>query len=57
MTDVEYSQDGSYFVVSTTGAYGGAASNTGTIGCDVVARFENNSTPTSPADLDGVHRW
>ena len=48
MTDVEYSRDGTYFVVSTTGAYGGtAASNAGTSGCDVVARFEDNSTATS----------
>ena len=49
MTDVEYSQDGTFFVVSTTGAYGGAAaSNAGTSGCDVVARFEDSTTPTSP---------
>ncbi len=49
MTDVEYSPDGTYFVVSTTGAYGGAsASNAGTSGCDVVARFEDNQTATSP---------
>jgi hypothetical protein len=50
MTDVEYSQDGSYFIVSTTGAYGGSGSNQGTSGCDVVSRFESNGTggPTSP---------
>ncbi len=48
MTDVEYSPDGTYFVVSTTGAYGGAAAtNAGTSGCDVVTRFEDNATPTS----------
>ncbi len=50
MTDVEYSTDGSYFVVSTTGAYGGAgASNAGTSGCDVVARFEDEAAPSSTA--------
>ena len=48
MTDVEYSRDGTYFVVSTTGAYGGqAASNAGTSGCDVVTRFEDNATASS----------
>jgi PKD repeat protein len=50
MTDVEYSPDGSYFVVSTTGAYGGATgSNNGTIGCDVVARFDASANTLSPA--------
>ena len=48
MTDVEYSRDGTYFVVSTTGAYGGqAASNAGTSGCDVVTRFKDNATASS----------
>jgi hypothetical protein len=48
MTDVEYSRDGTFFVVSTTGAYGGAAaSNAGTSGCDVVTRFDDNATPGS----------
>ena len=48
MTDVEYAPNGRYFVVSTTGAYGGsAASYAGTSGCDVVTRFEDSSTPTS----------
>ena len=44
MTDVEYSPDGSYFIVSTTGAWGGSQSNSGTIGCDGVFRFESSGT-------------
>ena len=44
MTDVEYSPDGSFFVVSTAGAWGGTPSTTGDSGCDVVARFESSST-------------
>ncbi len=48
MTDVEYAPNGTFFVVSTTGAYGGAAaSNAGTSGCDVVARFEDDTTARS----------
>ena len=50
MTDVEYATDGSYFIVSTTGAYGGlTASMAGTSGCDGVARFESASTSPTGA--------
>jgi PKD repeat protein len=45
LTDVEYSPNGAFFVVTTAGAYGGSAgSNAGTSGCDVVARFETGGT-------------
>jgi hypothetical protein len=48
MTDVSYSPDGTFFVVSTTGAYGGfTGSTTVTSGCDVVARFDSNGVGTS----------
>ncbi len=48
MTDVAFSPNGNFFVVSTTGAFGGAAaSGSATTGCDVVARFETNASGTS----------
>ena len=47
-----------YFIVSTTGAYGGGTgSNNGTAGCDVVVRFEAGTTHLAdPGHLVGVHR-
>ncbi|MET0997075.1 MAG: PKD domain-containing protein [Marmoricola sp.] len=47
MTDVEYSPNGSFFIVSTTAAWGGMSSAYGGNGCDVVARFESGSTSSS----------
>ncbi len=47
MTDVEYSPNGQFFVVSTTAAWGGMSSATGGNGCDVVARFESSSTSSA----------
>ncbi len=44
MRDVEFSTDGNYFVVVTTGgAYGG---NDQTVGCDQATRFETNASGT-----------
>jgi PKD repeat protein len=42
--DVQYAPNGSYFIISTTGGYGGTVSNSTQSGCDVVARFESDST-------------
>ena len=48
MTDVEYSPNGAFFVVSTTAALAVASSSAnGGNGCDVVARFESNGTSRS----------
>jgi hypothetical protein len=45
ISDVQYSPDGSYFIVSTTGGFGGDFASTRTeSGCDVVARFESNTS-------------
>ena len=61
--DVSYSPDGSFFVVGTTGAYGGLTASTSlTSGCDVVTRFEasdagTNIRPTWGAYTGGDTTW
>ncbi len=62
MSGVEFSPDGTYFVVSTGGAYGGlTASMAGVSGCDVVARFAASSSglssPTWTAYTGGDTTW
>src|SRR5829696_6638747 len=50
MRDVDFSPDGSYFAVTTTGAFGGGA-NSGTL-CDTTTRWETNSTGNEPSWAD-----
>lgn len=63
VSDVSHAPNGRYFVVSTTGGYGGASgSSAGTSGCDVVARFESsaqglNVRPTWTAYTGGDTTW
>ncbi|HRI98738.1 MAG TPA: PKD domain containing protein, partial [Nocardioides sp.] len=48
--DVDFSPDGSYFVLSTTGAFAGGA-NSGTL-CDTTTRWETASTGNDPTWAD-----
>jgi len=48
--DVDFSPDGSYFAVTTTGAFGGGA-NSGTL-CDTTTRWQTNSTGNEPSWAD-----
>lgn len=63
MSDVEYSPDGTFFVVATAGGYGGyTASMNGTSGCDGVFRYETNASgsnvrPTWSAYTGGDTTW
>ena len=50
MRDIDFSPDGSYFAVSTTGAFAGGAAS-GTL-CDTVTRWETNSTGNDPTWAD-----
>ena len=54
--DVEFSPDGSYFVLGNTGAYtGGPAAG---VLCDSVTRWDANADrPRPEADVGGLHRW
>jgi hypothetical protein len=47
MRDVDFSPDGSYFVVTTTGAFAGGV-NSGTL-CDTITRWETASTGNDPS--------
>ena len=48
--DIDFSPDGSYFVVSTTGAFAGGAGS-GTM-CDTTSRWETSSTGNDPSWVD-----
>jgi hypothetical protein len=50
MRDVDFSPDGSYFVVTTTGAFAGGA-NSGTL-CDTITRWETGSIGNDPSWVD-----
>jgi len=50
MRDVDFSPDGSYFVVTTTGAFAGGATS-GTL-CDTITRWETGSTGNDPSWVD-----
>jgi hypothetical protein len=48
--DIDFAPDGSYFVISTTGAFAGGAAS-GTM-CDTVSRWETRSTGNDPSWVD-----
>ena len=54
MRDVDFSPDGSYFVVSTTGAFAGGAA-AGTM-CDTTTRWETDAAPATTRRWVELHR-
>jgi len=50
MRDIDFSPDGSFFVVSTTGSYSGGVN--GNTMCDSTSRWETNSTGNDPSWID-----
>lgn len=62
VSDVSFSIDGTYVVVSSSGGYGGSVSSSGTSGCDAVVRFETSASgtnvkPTWTAYTGGDTTW